>query len=292
MNKESGKVPGGRQSPSGVCKGAYSENYIQANGHGTPLEDHLLVDEKGGIFILVDGVSRTNYGASYPDPSPAEIAAKRFVESAYQNLIITQELDCLVQDRILEALTAGNNAISHLNKELFSGSVDYLANDLAGVVGLIALLADRKLVAGYVGDVGIYRISEQAVELLTDSQTKKVSELRRRPGGLSDETTRQIRREIRNNPKHEMGFGVFTGEDAAFHFVQFQELLVIENEHILLASDGIAELVRGGPGTLRNCDLASIASQAQEYQRANAMKIDDVGLISLDCSAYLQWRKT
>ena len=266
---------------------SYATSCLRANLQQTPNEDFLLVDEHGGIFIVVDGVSRTNYGDEYPCPSPEAMASEKFTQSCYQSLLSNNSDILSARERVIEAIRVGNAEVASLNQDLFGDSIDYLGSDLAGTVGILAIAEHGTLTIGYAGDVRAYGIRDGKVELLTEVQTSKVSELRKGPDGWSDETTLRIRRDIRNNPADEMGFGVFTGEDSALKFVRIIEISFRDYDNILLATDGIAMLAAADIENLLIEDLDSLADKAQEHSQVLGRKVDDIGLIRINCAKYI-----
>ncbi len=270
---------------------SFASSCLRANLQQTPNEDFLLTDELSGVFILVDGVTRTNFGQEYPSPSPAAIASERFSTAAYERLLGADTINLPARERVLSAVRAGNSAVYFLNQMLFGDSIDYLGTDFAGTVGMIALTEGHSLIIGYTGDVRAYGTCNNEVKLLTDIQTNKVAQLRKSSDGWSDKTTLHIRRDIRNNSSHEMGFGVFTGEDASLDFVRILEVELGRYDSVLLATDGIADIAGNDLGSLKTKDLELLADRAQEYSKSSGKKVDDIGLILIDCAKYLTMLK-
>lgn len=112
----------------------------QQNQSGTdkPNEDYVLVDEAHHLYIVCDGVTRTPVNGRYPLPSPAAEASRRFAEATYKALLEVLP-DHPPRHCLEQAVTIGNEAVRAYNTQRFV-HIDYVENDFAGTVAIIALI--------------------------------------------------------------------------------------------------------------------------------------------------------
>jgi serine/threonine protein phosphatase PrpC len=269
----------------------FTSSLLRANLAGHPNEDFVLADETSGVFIVLDGVTRTNFPDKYPDPSPAAQASEKFAVAAHSRLLelLPDNAGAETSRNALEmAVRSGNRAVERLNQDLFGGDINYLDRDFAGTVGIVGVLRGENLYFAYLGDVRGYALrASGSVDLFTEIQTSKVSALRQGPDGWADSTTLKIRSEIRNNKNHDMGFGVFTGESQALDFVKFGVLPLKSLEAVLFATDGIVKLAEANILALRRSSLESIADSAEQIVKESDKSADDIGMIRIEAVQYL-----
>ena len=196
-----------------------------------PNEDCAFADGDNCIFIIMDGVSRDKINGVYPNPSPAFEVSKLFIETGYNYIKYALEERCDYLQIVKEAFKVGNNAIYEFNNS-------YVGNFLPGTVGIIAIIGDKNLYYGYIGDcLGILVKEQMAVEFTT-CQTKYIHE------HIKEFTSEQIRNEICNNVNHPYSYGVLDGREGAMDFIITGELSLDKCSRILLLTDGVEEIVK------------------------------------------------
>lgn len=240
------------------------------SGTDKPNEDYLLVQHP--VYIVCDGVTRTLIDNRYPLPSPAAEASQVFAHATMDILLKNQ--GSIPSQRLNEAVSIGNQAVGAYNRERFS-EIDYLQNDFAGTVGIIALIEDKTLHYAYIGDCAGYLIRNGNLSTFTYPQTTKIA--------ISPHhyTTLQIRRDIRNNTAHEFCYGVFTGEETALACVEYGEIPLQANDEVILVSDGLAPYFDGSPSLPLPSNEAIIAAMEQ-IERETRIRSDDKTIIRVE----------
>jgi serine/threonine protein phosphatase PrpC len=181
-------------------------------------EDRVFVDVPRGIFVVVDGVGGHAAG---------EVAATIAVD------VIAQRLSRPLwspEQRVREAIALANNEI--LTQA--SGSAER-----AGMtcVLTLALLTERGVTIGHVGDTRLYQLDANGMKKLTHDHSP-VGE-REDAGELTE--TEAMRHSRRNE--------VFRDVGSAFHapadpdFIEIVEVAFDECQALLLCSDGLTDMV-------------------------------------------------
>lgn len=203
-------------------------------------EDALFVDEKGGVFAVTDGVTRDkNDSGEYPYPSPARQAAQIAAETIGNYLV---NLEQISERKIHDAFVHANEAVKSLNEQLgLWNNHDYLERDLAGTVGVCAVVQKREVIYGYIGDCGIAHLSSQG-ELLWHSDDDVITASSHFPKtndiGRTERTVR-VRRDFRNKPSAQHPtYGVLTGEEEAMHYVKTGRVQLEPGAVLVVYSDG------------------------------------------------------
>lgn len=208
-----------------------------------PNEDCALADNARQIYMVLDGVSRTpRPGCPYANPSPAAQAAELFASVTHAELRAGPD-GTPPAERLRRAAAAGNAAVADFNRHTFP-RIDYLENNPAGCVGVLALIEERHLHYAYLGDSsGRLLFPDGTAGLFTSSQTAPLSRVLPSLGLSGDERTIHIRRDVCNNRHHQYGFGVFNGSPGAMDFLVTGSLPLTGIEVILLATDGLDPLL-------------------------------------------------
>jgi len=181
-------------------------------------EDRVYVDVPRGIFVVVDGVGGHAAG---------EVAATIAVD------VIAQRLSRPLwspEQRVREAIALANNEI--LTQA--AGSPDR-----AGMtcVLTLALLTDRGLTIGHVGDTRLYRLDANGMEKLTRDHS---------PVGEREDSGELTETEAMRHPRRNE---VFRDVGSAFHapgdpdFIEITDASFDERSALLLCSDGLTDLV-------------------------------------------------
>lgn len=121
-----------------------------------PQEDTLLSDEKNGISLVADGVTRTPGVAGYPNPSPAKLAADRLLYTTHDALLSLPK----TPKSFHQAWRAGNEGVRQLNQKIgLWDHCDYREHDLAGAVCAGAWLHNHELLWAFLTDCGVATLS-------------------------------------------------------------------------------------------------------------------------------------
>lgn len=208
-----------------------------------PCEDAIW--DSDTVSVIADGTTRAPMvGESYPSPSPSAVAAKRFVRAVDSHMRSNHHLP--KSTALIDAFVHGNQVVADVNRSrLLDTNLDYLNNDLAGVVAAAAVIEGDKLHYAQIGDANIYLYRDGKLIQLTDTQTDKSSDYRRSRGyktgdkELDNQIRIEMRSEIRNNPSHPLSFGVMTGEQSALGFIRTGTIEIEPGDRFLIATDGL-----------------------------------------------------
>jgi serine/threonine protein phosphatase PrpC len=240
------------------------------SGTDKPNEDYVLVQPP--VYIVCDGVTRTLIDNRYPIPSPAAEASRIFAHAALKAVLESQAT--FPRERLMEGVRIGNEAVGVYNRERFS-EIDYLQNDFAGTVAIVALIENQTLHYAYIGDCGGYLIRNGSISTFTHPQTEKIATY------PHNYTIVQIRRDIRNNIAHEFCYGVFTGEETALSCVEYGEIPLQTGDQIILISDGLAPYL-DAPPLLPLPSLGEIIAAMEGIERETRIRSDDKTIIRVE----------
>jgi serine/threonine protein phosphatase PrpC len=243
-----------------------------------PMEDFVILDDDAGVYVVCDGVTRTASVGTYPNPSPAYLAAKRFGET-FRNEIQRLPNRVAVDERMTEAILRANLSLRTLNHELGLGA-DYLENDLAGTVAVVAIRHGARLYYAYVGDCALYRVCDGVLSLVTPPQTASVAAFRKMYGNSNDVTV-TVRRDYRNRVENKSSYGCFTGEAQAMEFVRAGSVPFLATDTVFLASDGL-NVAFDRPEVVIGANSAEeVLNWAVAEEVASGVKGDDKAVIRI-----------
>lgn len=205
-------------------------------GNDKPNEDFYLMDDKNGIYIIVDGVSRDRENGVYPNPSPAAEVSQLFVQKAYDYLKNHIKEEENIEELIFRAMAVGNDEIA-----LYNQRQKWADDFYPGTVGIIACLKREHFYYGYIGDCyGVYlNLNRRYTNVFTKCQTEKIALHKK------EFTSYEIRNVICNNMEHPYSYGVLNGNKAALDFVEIAMFPIYNNDRILLCTDGVADALKG-----------------------------------------------
>jgi PPM family protein phosphatase len=184
-------------------------------------EDRFYCNADRGIFIVIDGV-----GGQVGGEAAAEIALK----------LVTKRLERATGDaesRVREAITLANNEIYRQAQ----------ANpDLRGMacVLTVALVEDRLVTIGHVGDTRLYELVEHRIEKITRDHSP-VGE--REDAGLITEIE-AMRHPQRNEVYRDVGSEEHQPDDPGF--IELIQRPLMTGSALLLCSDGLTDLLTSG----------------------------------------------
>lgn len=252
---------------------------VKSTNRGKPNEDYLCVDSKNQIYMVCDGITRTDFPGTYPDPSPSAEVAKLFADTVY--LILLQNISHTdTREMLLDAIRHCNGKLRLYNERMFP-QTDYLGNDYAGLVFIIGIIRKGFFNYAYLGDCSCLCVREDEIELVTELQTENIRKFRENYGYGIDATL-TIRKDFRNNPLHSNGYGAITGEPLSLEFVRMKKLEITSCARIILMSDGLFDLYRLNPKTFHHRDTEDIILAASALEESFNFRSDDKSIIILD----------
>jgi serine/threonine protein phosphatase PrpC len=181
-------------------------------------EDRLHIDADRGIFVVVDGVGGHAAG---------EVAAAIAVD------VITQRLERPLwspEQRVREAIALANNEI------LTHAQASPEHNGMTCVLTL-ALLTERGLTIGHVGDTRLYKLTPAGIVKLTHDHS---------PVGEREDAREITEVEAMRHPRRNE---VFRDVGSAFHepddpdFIEIVETTFDSRSAILICSDGLSDML-------------------------------------------------
>jgi serine/threonine protein phosphatase PrpC len=201
---------------------SYTLTVKNAESEDKPNEDYFIADDSKGIYIVADGITSTpKRGEKYPNPSGGQLSAQIFCEEVYKHLLSQSKITVESAKR---ALRLANQEIFALNQKYNRyAEANFVDIDYFATVGSVVLVIGDKVLILHVGDTMVLLKRNSSLKLLTEVQTRSVSEYKRemRDSGTacSRELTIEIRKNFRNNISatgingERVGYGAFTGED-------------------------------------------------------------------------------
>lgn len=213
------------------------------------IADGVTKDCKNGEVADKSLKGLKNIAMHYPNPSPAFFAAHTFcytITSQLSNILNPPE-----PTDIKNSFKLANNYIKNLWP--FS-EIDFLANDYPGCTAATCVYdKETNLISwGFISDCGLAlfdangNLKERTPNQGPHSKEKnsfleKVVKIH--GGWTNSEARKQIRSMYRNNPYHEAGFGVLTGQPEALKFVNVGTWNAKPGDHLFLYTDGMENTI-------------------------------------------------
>ena len=179
-------------------------------------EDRYWIDDEHGVFLVADGVGGQAAG---------ELAAETAVEAIREYL---RTATGTAEERVRRAITRANNCIYDLAREREA------LRGMACVLTL-ALVEDRHIVIGHVGDSRLYLIWKGAMRKLTSDHS---------PVGESEDAGELTEEEAMQHPRRNEVFrdvgsrGHIAGDDT---FIQIRRCSLKPDAAFLICSDGLTD---------------------------------------------------
>lgn len=246
---------------------SYATKQNQSGGD-KPNEDYVLVQHP--VYIVCDGVTRSLIDNRYPVPSPAAEVSRLFAHTTLQAIL--ENAAASPHERLSAGVRQGNQAVAKYNRERFS-EIDYVQHDLAGTVGIVALIEHRVLHYVYLGDCAGYLLRDGEISPFTHPQTAQIAAHRQHY------TTVEIRRDIRNNVNHEFCYGVFTGEETALSCLEYGEIPLQTGDEVILVSDGLAPYFDQQPSPFPIPSTDEIIVLMEQMEREQRIRSDDKTIV-------------
>lgn len=249
----------------------YHEN-ASAQASFTQTGDAYANNEKYQVAAVADSPLRHLVRSKlrqYPQDDCGQKAAQTFADTAVKELCRLKSMNAEINVEIFhEVLKNANLAVRHANEELGKKYSDPENYDITETVGMAAVVSGDKLIYGGLEDC--------YVNVLRGAELKNVAPLTYQIGKagkyveaetqahIYDDKIPQI---IKDNLKPEdwwepmwcsylrnnfdakdaqgnlVGWGCFTGEDAAEKFFQIHEVELQPGDHIVVFSDGMIPLI-------------------------------------------------
>lgn len=200
-----------------------------------PNEDVFLCDDANHIYIIADGVSRDKINGTYPNPSPALTVSQLFVSIVHKAILneIYSGSAFNYEEIIRKSISIGNDAVRKFNLSNYCGYFP------PGTVGIVTIIAYKKLYYAYIGDCYGRIITPTKTVLFTECQTAKLAKSK------IHYSAEMIRSKICNNTEHPYGYGVINGEHCALDFVTSGSLDMPIPCRIILSTDGVESQIEG-----------------------------------------------
>ena len=228
-----------------------------------PQEDALKHTDNS--FAIADGITRDPIGnldfskftmqdlaKTYPNPSPAKVAADKFVETFIE--VLNNQTDNSIES-VRKAFKQSNLEIEKLNKT-HNPNPDYLDNDYWACVACGGVIKNNILYWGSIDDCKV-KVFDKDFKIKLDSPNNhEVFEQYfhysgHTPQGFDwnkPEWRKHVRKEFRNNLKQVIdeklvSFGALTGEESALNFISYGTIELEKGDYVLFYSDGFEDLV-------------------------------------------------
>jgi len=181
-------------------------------------EDLFLCDVERGIFAVIDGV-----GGQAAGEVAAAIARRVMLDRLARPLGTPAE-------RVREAIALANN-------EIFRASEESPAHRGMTCVLTVAVVDDRRITIGHVGDSRLYKLSPDGIRKLTHDHS---------PVGEREDARELTELQAMRHPRRHEVFrdvgGVYRDKDEQ-PFVEIVEDTIEDDSAILLCTDGLTDLV-------------------------------------------------
>lgn len=244
-------------------------------------EDVRFTSNDQCLFVVADGVTRRGFTGSYPDPSPAQLAADAAVEAIGKTLAEDIGKATRVTTRhVVRAFRNANTCVREVNRNLeFWDNHDWWGRDLAGTVASCLVLQEATFLFGFMADCGVARVSATGDLLWRTPDLLAPAEKFFPSADALGQRERFVRihRDFRNKPQaSHPTYGVLTGEEDALSYIQVGSRPYNAGEVLAVYSDGAAPFVMDDPA-FRQLLLHGSQSHISDYvaQRSSATQHPD-----------------
>ena len=251
-----------------------AEYYTKPHGREIkkPNEDRVLVDEKNGVFILLDGVTRVHEEyESAPYKSAAGDLGDIVIDEAYRFII--DNIDESDTERILRgAVLAANVKIREYREKKSEAEWIYYPSTL----GIIGLIRDNTLHFAYAGDCLALLIRRGAKMLMGREWTLEAVDK------LALSKAQRYDRYC-NHPDNHLSYTVFNGDDEVTVGLEYSFIDLHSGDTLLIGSDGIGDYMKfeKSEDLLRQSPEEMINNSAEYDALPYAEYADDKTLIKL-----------
>lgn len=237
-----------------------------------PNEDRLLYDEKNGIFMLLDGVTRPNKEyIDSPDESAVSDIGDIVIDVAYRYIL--DHLSDSDPERIMRAAVGEANL---LIKEYRARKTEAQWGYYPSTIGIICLIRGRTLYYVCAGDcLGV--LIRRGTKILFGKEwtLEAVDKL--------NMTKDERYAKYCNHPENTLSYTVLNGDELVADNLEYSYLDLHEGDTLLLSSDGICDYLKyeKSERILRETPEQMIAQSAKYDVPPFATYIDDKALIKI-----------
>lgn len=221
-----------------------------------PNEDRLFFDEKNGVFMLLDGVTRPDKEyIEAPGESAVGDIGDIVIDVAYR-YIIDHLSDSDPENILRGAVGAANMLIKEYRQRKSEKEWGYLPS----TIGIICLLRGRTLYYVCAGDCLGMLIRRGTKILFGKEWTLEAVDMLRM-------TKDERYAKYCNHPENTLSYTVLNGDDLVADNLEYSYLDLHEGDTVILSSDGICNY-------LKYEKSATVLSQAPEEMIARSAKYD------------------
>lgn len=238
-----------------------------------PNEDHILIDEENGIFILLDGITRVHSeydGAG--DYSAAKEISRIFAATAYEHIVANLHKRN-IRKVISQSILLGNRQIAQFRTRRSQEEWGFYP----GTLGIIALIRGTKLYYACAGDCTGMLLRDSSRIYFGEQQAVKAVDLMK--------PSKQERYALYcNHPENDLSYAIFNGDDAALDGYEQSYLDLHPGDRIYLVSDGAAPFIKyAKTAQLASMDATQILDASQIYDVPPFAKYaDDKAVITIE----------
>lgn len=223
-----------------------------------PNEDRLFFDEKNGVFMLLDGVTRPDKEyIEAPGESAVGDIGDIVIDVAYRYII-----DHLNESDPEKILRGAVGAANLLIKEYRQRKTEQEWGYLPSTIGIICLLRGRTLYYVCAGDCLGMLIRRGTKILFGKEWTLEAVDMLR-----MSKAERYAK--YCNHPENTLSYTVFNGDDLVVDNLEYSYLDLHEGDTVILSSDGICNY-------LKYEKSATVLSQTPEEMIAQSAKYDEL----------------
>ncbi len=252
-----------------------------------PQEDFFVCDEKNGIYVVADGITRQE---GYLEGSSA---AAKFTETFCEKFhgTIVENMEENVADLYIMLSRSFGEAIN-LTKKTLEQEEEYrkmeqeakmLAKEKGvyyeppGCVFAVGVVNDGILYYGHVGDCAAMLCRKGQVVALTEPQTEYAFKIAK-----VEKNRRLLYNEYVNNPNNVHGYGVVNGDIGANAFFKVSSIELIDGDCVFLASDGISDFLRINYAEIQDCKTLNDVMRKQKNAKKSDNFLDDRTIIRIN----------
>ncbi len=221
-----------------------------------PNEDRIFTDEKNGIFILLDGITRVHKEyEEAPETSSAGDIGDLFIEEVCKHLKKNAEK---AEPEVLlrEAVRKANSRIKEFREKKSKNEWEYYPATL----GIVSLIQDNVFHYVSAGDCAALLLRRNAKIVMGYEWTLDAI-------GLQDYTKKEIYEKYCNHPENHLSYTVFNGDDTVSDGMEYSFIELHSGDTIVIVSDGMGCYVRYEK-------VRTILSQTPEEMIAFSSKYD------------------
>lgn len=256
-----------------------------------PNEDYLICDEFNKIYVVADGISRSEeeYGRYLENVDSDSISGKL-------GKIFCDKLHAVLKEILLNAQSEENlerdfkNAFEFANKDVenfLNSREDYFYTrkfkrgtkyyEKPGCVAIAAFIFGNKLYYGSVGDcMGILIRGGRRI-IFSDKQTDYAFTQMK-----IEKDRYKLYSEYVNKPENPYGYGVVNGDKGAVNFFAVSRFELETDDEIYITSDGASDFIKyGGISKISRLSLDAIMKKEDERRASLGTRNDDKAIIRI-----------